>query len=90
MGDDSLFAENIPAQILKLQGKELESARQVVSQVTHRITIRWQPGILAKMNIDWFEERPRIFQIEAVENPDGRRIKLELLCIERDDSQRGV
>jgi SPP1 family predicted phage head-tail adaptor len=90
IGDDSVFSDDVPAKIKTLSGRELYAAQQKVSQVTHRITIRWQPGILAKMNIRWFDERPRFFQIEDIENPDGRRIKLDLLCIERADSTRNV
>ena len=90
MGDDSIFAGDIPAKIETLSGRELYAAQQKVSQVTHRITIRWQQGILAKMNVGWFDERDRFFQIEAVENPDGVHHRLDLLCIERDDSQRNV
>ena len=90
IGDDSVFADNVPAKISTLTGRELEAAKQKVSEVTHKITIRWQPGILAKMNIGWFDERKKFFQIQAVENPDGRQYKLELLCIERDDSTRNV
>jgi SPP1 family predicted phage head-tail adaptor len=90
IGADNTFAANVPAEISTLTGRELEAAKQKVSEVTHKITIRWQPGILASMNVGWFDDRPRFFQIQAVENPDGRRIKLELLCIERDDSTRNV
>lgn len=88
--DASIFAENVPAKIETLTGRELWSAQQKVSQVTHRITIRWMRGVLAKMNVKWFDERDRFFQIQAVENPDGRHKRIELLCVERDDSARGV
>jgi SPP1 family predicted phage head-tail adaptor len=90
VGDDSPFAENVPASIEMLTGRELYAAQQKVSQVTHRITIRWMPGILSNMNVGWFDEREKFFQIQAVENPDGRRKKIDLLCIERADSARNV
>lgn len=88
IGDDSVIFESVPAKIETLQGRELWSAQQKVSQVTHRITIRWIPGITAKMNVGWFDERQRFFQIEDVQNPDGVHHRLDLLCIERDDSAR--
>jgi SPP1 family predicted phage head-tail adaptor len=90
MDDNSVFADKVPAKIETLSGRELYTAQQKVPLVTHRVTIRWQRGILAKMNVGWFDERQKFFQIEAVENPDGRHIKLELLCIERADSSRNV
>ena len=89
IGDDSLFADRVPASIETLTGRELYAAQQKVSEVTHRITIRWMRGIVAKMNVSWADES-KFFQIQAVENPDGRHKLLHLLCIERDDSARNV
>src|SRR5579862_9742227 len=89
-GQGNILAQNVPASIETLSGRELYSAQQKVSEVTHRITIRWQPQISAGMTISWFDDRQRFFQIQSVENPDGRPIKLDLLCVERDDSARGV
>jgi SPP1 family predicted phage head-tail adaptor len=76
---------NARAKVEALTGRELYQAQQRVSEVTHRITIRWQAGIKAKQNV-WFDSRQ--FQIEAVENPDEVHHLLSLLCIERDDSAR--
>ena len=90
-GDNSVFAQDVPAAIETLSGRELYAAQQKVSEVTHKITIRWQPGIKAKMNVLWFDEDfNRFFQIQAVENPDGVHVRLELLCIERNDSARNA
>lgn len=90
IADDSIFADAVPAKVIALSGRELETTQQKVSQVTHRITIRWQQGIKAKMNVGWNDEYPRFFQIEAVENPDGTRHRLDLLCIERNNSANNV
>jgi SPP1 family predicted phage head-tail adaptor len=79
---NNLFA-TVWASVEALTGRELYSAQQKVSEVTHKITIRWLAGVKSKMNI-WFDNRQ--FQIENVQNPDERHKKLELLCIERDDS----
>jgi SPP1 family predicted phage head-tail adaptor len=73
------------AEVLALSGRELEAAQQKVSEVTHRITLRYLPGIVAQQNV-WFDDRQ--FQIEDVEDPDERRKILFLLCIERDNSAR--
>jgi SPP1 family predicted phage head-tail adaptor len=73
------------ASIEALSGRELYAAQQKVSQVTHKITIRWWPGVKANMNVQ-FEDRE--FQIESVENPDEQKKMLVLLCMERDSSAR--
>jgi SPP1 family predicted phage head-tail adaptor len=87
IADDSVVFANVPAEIVTLQGRELYASQQKVSEVTHRVTIRYLPGILASMNIGWPAES-KFFQIQAVENPDGVHHRLDLLCIERDDSSR--
>lgn len=81
---DNLYSE-VWAKVEALNGRELYAAQQKISEVTHRITIRWMPGVKAKQNV-WFDSRE--FQIEAVENPDEIQHLLYLLCIERDDSAR--
>lgn len=79
---NNLFA-TVWAKVEALTGRELEAAQQKVSEVTHRITIRWLAGVKSNMNV-WFDNRQ--FQIQDVENPDERHKLLMLLCIERDDS----
>ena len=73
------------ASVEALTGRELFAAQQVVAEVTHRVTMRYMPGVLAKMVV-WFDNRQ--FQIQAVQNPDERKKMLMLLCLERDDSAR--
>lgn len=74
-----------------LTGRELYAAQQKVAQVTHRITIRYMPGLTSNMNV-WFDDPGtglvRQFQIEAIENPDEIPHALFLLCLERDDATR--
>lgn len=73
------------AKIGTMVGKELEAAQQVVSEVTHKITIRYRPGIFARQVVLYGD---RFFTIEYVSNVNERNVKLELLCIERNDSSR--
>lgn len=82
--DASIFA-TVWAKVEDLEGKELYAAQQKVSEVTHKITMRWMGGIKAKMNV-WFDDRE--FQIEYVTRPLQIRHKLILFCVERDDSAR--
>lgn len=73
------------ASIESLAGKELYTAQQTVSEVTHRIVIRWRRGIVARQFIRF---AGRFFLIQAVSNPDEKKHLLALLCIERNDSAR--
>jgi SPP1 family predicted phage head-tail adaptor len=92
--DATLVAE-VWASIEHLSGRALYAAQQVVSECTHLITIRWIPGIEAKMLV-WFYDiaspvvAPRQFRIEDVASPDEVHHYLELLVIERDDSSYEV
>ena len=84
--DATVFAEvwaAVEALSATTFGKELYSAQQKVSQVTHRVTIRYIDGVKSSMNV-W--HRDRQFQIEAVVDPDEQQKVLFLLCIERNDS----
>jgi SPP1 family predicted phage head-tail adaptor len=82
--DDSLVA-SVWAAIEPLTGRELYAAQQMVSEVTHKITIRWMDGIKSNMNVRF---GGREFQIQSIQNPDERHKVLILLSIERDDSAR--
>jgi SPP1 family predicted phage head-tail adaptor len=77
------------ARIESLLGRELYEAQQLVAQVTHKITIRWQRGIRAKQFVGFRSpDLDRVFQIQHVRNPDDIPHLLILLCVERDDSAR--
>lgn len=51
------------------------------AQVTHKITIRWRPGVSAGMRIIF---RGRTFQIQTAGDPDEGRVELNLMCLEVD------
>lgn len=55
------------------------------AQVTHKITIRWRPGISNGMRILF---RDRIFQIQTVSDPDEGRVELNLMCLEVNGGQQ--
>ncbi len=86
--DAKVFA-TLRGSVEALAGKELYTAQQMVAEVTHKVTVRWYPGIKAKMDV-WFSTGSpvvtRQFQIMAVLNPDELNKLLILMCIERDDS----
>ena len=67
------------AEIEALSGRELYQAQQRVSEVTHKVTIRYQPNVVAKMCVLFND---RLLRIQAVMNPQERNNTLELLCVE--------
>jgi SPP1 family predicted phage head-tail adaptor len=71
------------AEITALTGREAVAAQSFTSIATHRVTIRWMAGVLAKCQVIFGS---RTFQIEAVLNPDERTKVLHLLCVEVNDS----
>ena len=74
------------AAVSALQGRELYNAQQIVAEVSHKIVLRWIPGVLAKQTVQFTGPGSvtRTFQIQAVINPDERTRELNLLCLERD------
>lgn len=71
------------ARVITPQGRALYDAQQKVSLVTHKITMRWASGITVKQYVLF---NGKYLTIESVNDPDGQRIYLELLCVERNDS----
>jgi SPP1 family predicted phage head-tail adaptor len=69
-------------------GRDALVAQSFNSMVTHVITTRWIPGVLAKQQVTWVdaESRTRVFQIMAVLNPDERNRVLRLFVVEINDS----
>ena len=59
--------------------------QQVVSEITHRITLRYQAGIFSRMFVIYhdIDNGDRKFTIEMVSDPDEMKVELRMLCIER-------
>jgi SPP1 family predicted phage head-tail adaptor len=54
------------------------------AQVTHKVTIRWRPGIKSAMRIVY---GGRIFQIQTLSDPDEGRDQIDLMCLEINEGQ---
>lgn len=86
------FAENVPAAIEPLSGREYFAAQQEQGDVSTRIRIRWRPGVTevmrvthtVKTNTSPEETQVDVYDIEAV-LPDQRtgRRELHLMCKKR-------
>lgn len=74
------------ASIKSLTGTELYKTQQIVAEVTHKVIIPYQDNVISGMRVQFGS---RIFQIEAVMDPDERKVDLQLLCIERNDGRDG-
>jgi SPP1 family predicted phage head-tail adaptor len=74
------FAAGIWCKIEPLTGREIFNAQQVQAEVTHRITMRYLSGVVAKMRINW---NGRIFDIHSVRNLNEQSREIELLALER-------
>lgn len=67
------------AGIEPLRGREVLTAMKLEARITHRVTLRYRPGVTAAMRVCF---RERHFNIRAVINPEERNEMLELLCEE--------
>ncbi len=67
------------AAITPMSGRELRAGGQMQAPMTHRLTLRWAPGLTAKMRVLF---GTRVFNVRAVRNLDERNRWVELLCEE--------
>jgi len=67
--------------IKPLSGREMFSAGQFSSRLTHQITLRYRTPVLPEMR---FRKGSRIFQIKSVLDVDERGCWLQALCEERE------
>lgn len=76
---DWIDVTTVWASINPISGKEFFSAEKVSSEVSHKINMRYIPGISPDMRIQF---RERLFHIISVINFQERNIELQLLCKE--------
>lgn len=72
------------ARIEPFGGREYDDDRKVTTEQTHRISIRWQPGLNIKS--DWrIAYGSRVFEIDSPPiDIDERHIELVFVCRETD------
>ena len=96
--DPVLFASGIYAQITGVwattQARKLN--QQVVSELSHKIVIRYMAGLRTRMFIlyndpdstdDQDNVVPRRFDIDRIIDPDEQKVELTILAIERNDGR---
>lgn len=67
------------ASVEAASAKERYFSEQTQHTVTHKVWVRFTPGVLAKMRVNF---KGAILQIHGVRDPDGRKFWLELDCEE--------
>jgi SPP1 family predicted phage head-tail adaptor len=71
----------VRAAIKPIQGKEFVAAKQAQSETTHKVIMRYWPGLTAKHRLKFGS---RILEIEMIRNIDERNHMYELRCVELD------
>jgi SPP1 family predicted phage head-tail adaptor len=69
------------AAIQMLAQKYTEKQQQVITEATHKVTIRYMAGVTTEMLVQLSDGR--IWNIEAAIDPDERGVELQLFCYER-------
>ena len=82
---DTVFVEEpfktVWASVEPLRGRDYFEARKIQSEATHKITIRYLPGVTPDMKIEF---KGRMFEIEGPPiNPGERNRFLEILAKEK-------
>lgn len=72
----------LAAEIRGLRGQELRTEARELGVVSHRIEIRYMPGLLPHMEVYEDHGEHRVFDLLGVRDPDGRRRCLILDCKE--------
>ncbi|WP_256846916.1 phage head closure protein [Paenibacillus sp. Pae108] len=67
------------ASVEPLSGRELFQAQQLQSEVTHKIRMRYRPGITPDMRVYF---GTRVFLINSAINWQERNRELTLMCVE--------
>jgi SPP1 family predicted phage head-tail adaptor len=71
------------AAIWPMRGTERIEAMKLDNELTHKIRVRYRPGITAKMRIKFRRKSvTRYFNIRSILNPDERNIYLEIMATE--------
>lgn len=71
------------AEIAPLTGREFFAAQQVQAEATHNVTIRWRPGVTAKMRFIEVCEPSVAYDI-VVPLADARRTEIVAKCKTRE------
>jgi SPP1 family predicted phage head-tail adaptor len=69
------------AAIQMLAQKYTEKEQKVITEATHKVTIRYMAGVTTEMLVQLADGR--IWNIKAAVDPDERGVEIHLFCYER-------
>lgn len=79
----------LPAEVRTSTGKELFQTGQFTAQVSHTITVRWQPQLIAPGMRALFTDNAgaspptyHVYKIQWVDNVEQRNVLLKIYCLE--------
>jgi SPP1 family predicted phage head-tail adaptor len=75
------------AQFVSLNAREFFAALQAQSDTSSRVVVRYTPQLAAVRTTDRIVTANRVYDIQAVINPDGRTRELHFLVTEHDEAQ---
>jgi SPP1 family predicted phage head-tail adaptor len=79
-----VFASKVWAKIQFIANKYTEKQQQNVTEATHKVIIRYLDHVTSDMLV---QNGSKIFNIEAVIDPDDRKVELWMFCYERNDGR---
>ena len=89
--DPVLFASLVYAYITGVDSttEAVRLKEQVLSKITHKVIIRYMPGIKSRMFLLYNDpdNGVRRFNIDRSLDPDEHKVELRILAIERNDGQ---
>lgn len=71
------------ASVEPIRGREMFDAEQVQSEVTHRVRLRYRPGLTSQMRLLF---NARTFEVQTVINVNERNREVQLMCKETPDA----
>jgi SPP1 family predicted phage head-tail adaptor len=78
-GAPTVLAQNVPAAIEPLEGRELLEAQQLSAVVSHRVRLRYLAGVTPRSRVLF---GARTFEVASVINVEERNVELRLFCQE--------
>lgn len=66
-----------PAECLTGPGREPVMSNAKQTETTLRVTIRWRPGVLETMSLEW---EGKVYDIQSIESDASGRKELRLRC----------
>jgi SPP1 family predicted phage head-tail adaptor len=81
------WMQNLWAKIAPYRQKYTEKPETTTVEATYKITIRYVPGVSTDMIV---QSEGKLYNIESVNDVQGNKAELELMCYLRNDGASGI